>query len=535
MQELFVASGVLERSRVSQSEGVLVHELFRTHQRKTGLRRRQAQQWRNRVTTSSNTTLAFDSMRIITLQRWCVTILLCISLMGIPSVVASEEEEEEEGSGSESESSEEEDQFYLYRENAGRVIEYILPEEKSASVDPEKPDFLYAPSQGYRIVEFYAPWCPHCQHFRNHFVEFAQQMHDLVGPDTDLSIHAVSCVVHRALCQEWGVHGYPQIKLFPVGALNYTAIAIYSEMHPFDVLNDLGIEVDQAQLLKGVEPASSQSSSSKKNVRGTTDVDSTAELVYKRTKEDIYNDAYLSFHFALRNGIFMTSGPLSEKEQAAFGEWLILLHRTLPPTWHIKKLIRAITNDFDKAVLSEANLLEIVDKFPPPHKKWSEGCSHGEKGMGYTCGLWELFHIVTVGFVEWNRLITTDDWTLVAGSEEAALTIRNYVEHFFACEVCRMNFLMEFDTCAFDRCNRLNNDAGTVAEWKELPLWLAETHNAVNVRLMKEKLEREKTTPTLQDEIDKQWPARDDCPRCWREDGFSEEENVFRYLRLEYW
>jgi thiol oxidase len=471
--------------------------------------------------------MAFNTMRVRSLCIWCVAIILILSLISIPKALAEEEEE-----------SEEEEQLYLYEEDAGTVIEYILP-EKSDTVDPEKPDFLYAPNQGYRIVEFYAPWCPHCQHFRDHFVEFAQQMHDLVGPDTDLTVHAVSCVVHRPLCHDWDVHGYPRLLIFAAGATNYTGMAIYSELHPFDVLTDLGIEVDQTKMLGETITASSETSAAttKKNIRGkeAKDADATTEIAYKRTKEDIYNDAYLSFHFALRTGIFMVNGPLSEAEEAAFGQWLMLLHRTLPPTWHIQSLIRALTKDFEKVVQSEANLLEIVDKFPPPKKKWSLGCSHGEKGNGYTCGLWELFHIVTVGFVEWNRLITTDDWSMVMGSEDAAVGIRNYVEHFFGCEVCRMNFLLAFDTCAHDRCSRLSNDAGSVGEWKELAVWLFETHNAVNVRLMKEKAEREKRTPTLEDEINKQWPARDGCQRCWREDGSWDEENVFRFLRLTYW
>ncbi len=42
---------------------------------------------------------------------------------------------------------------YLYDENAGVVIEYM----PSADVeDPVRPDFLYSPYNGPRMVEFYA-------------------------------------------------------------------------------------------------------------------------------------------------------------------------------------------------------------------------------------------------------------------------------------------------------------------------------------------------------------------------------------------
>ena len=35
---------------------------------------------------------------------------------------------------------------------------------------------------------------------------------------------------------------------------------------------------------------------------------------------------------------------------------------------------------------------------------WSwQTCTYGENDMGYTCGLWQLFHVESVGVVEYNR------------------------------------------------------------------------------------------------------------------------------------
>jgi hypothetical protein len=72
---------------------------------------------------------------------------------------------------------------------------------------------------------------------------------------------------------------------------------------------------------------------------------------------------------------------------------------------------------------------------------------------------------------------------MAIGVEEAAVTIRDYIENFFGCEVCRQNFMKAFDSCAHDRCTRLDNNATTMDQWRELPLWLVETHNSVNARL----------------------------------------------------
>ena len=254
-----------------------------------------------------------------------------------------------------------------------------------------------------------------------------------------------------------------------------------------------------------------------------------------RTRKDIYNDAYLSFDFAMRNGVFQRQGPLQNKTRDALKEWLKLLQVTLPPTWSLQNMVSDIVKNFEEVVQAEDNLLKIVSNYPPKKKTWSHSCTRGDRSSGYTCGLWELFHIMTIGLVEWNNLIPGDDDWSYYRTEDAAQTLRNYIEHFFGCEVCRLNFLNAFEACAFDRCNRLTRRAGEFDDWIELPLWLFETHNAVNVRLMKERAEREHRVPTKRDEIDVQWPPREDCPVCWHEDGRWNQDKVFLYLRVTYW
>jgi hypothetical protein len=263
-----------------------------------------------------------------------------------------------------------------------------------------------------------------------------------------------------------------------------------------------------------------------------------APPAYKRTQEEIYKDAHMSFHFALRNSIYMVTGPLSIKARNAFEDWLNLLHRVFPTTSDMNLLVSALLDDFENVVQGEERLLQVVGRFPPPARRWTEACRHGRPGAGYTCGLWELFHVITIAVTEWNQLSLVD-LSMAIGVEEVAVTIRNYVENFSGCEVCRENFLAGFDSCAHNRCQRLNNNGTSMAEWKELPMWLFETHNSVNVRLLKEKAEREEwPTPTAQDKIDKQWPARVACPRCWRGwrgDGGLVYSTVFEHLKLEYW
>jgi hypothetical protein len=352
-----------------------------------------------------------------------------------------------------------------------------------------------------------------------------------VGID-DFEVYAISCEVHRSLCKNWEIKGFPQMRIFRAGHANYTAKAMYWKLNPNDVLKQLGIpaEVGEEPSWVTEEKNKNKTGESPRKVEQLSD----AALAYERTQEDTFNDAHLSFHFALRNGIYMTNGPLSIKASLAFERWLKLLDRALPPRTSLHLLVRTLLKDFQNIVKGEEHLLAIAERLPPPQKKWSLGCTHGKMGAGYTCGLWELFHMVTVGVTERNQLSLIDLSPPIRVAD-AAETIRDYVENFFGCEVCRMNFVAAFDSCAHDRCTRLDNDATTMEQWRELPLWLFEMHNSVNVRLLHEKGEREGFTPTSQEEINKQWPARDDCPECWRDDGGWVEDNAIAKLKGDYW
>jgi len=204
------------------------------------------------------------------------------------------------------------------------------------------------------------------------------------------------------------------------------------------------------------------------------------------------------------------------------------LDSALPFTWRIHKALDRITDDIDDVVQDEKRLVAIMDETGPSNKQWSAGCPRG-----YTCGLWQLFHIMAVGVVEWNQLATSEGGILPVN--DVADTLHNYISEFFACDVCRKNFIKEYDRCDQERCTRLGSSTTDVQEWKQLPLWLWEHHNAVNVRLLHEKAEREKRSATKEDEIAVMWPSREDCPVCWHADGTWDDETIYKFLRMKYW
>ena len=267
-----------------------------------------------------------------------------------------------------------------------------------------------------------------------------------------VEVHAVSCKVHTQLCQNFDVHTYPQVHLFAEGATNTTARIVSKRLHPFVVLNRLGIQSDHFPDSKDIPAVRLRSR--KKKPPG----------IFARTKKDIFDDAFRAFDFNMRNGIFVGKGPLKHDSRSALRNWLELLRMTLPPGWKIRPVINAILDDFKAATTDEENLVRILDKFDPPEPKFSESCTKGMPGLGYTCGLWGLFHIMSIGVVQWNALVDQDSPQILISTMHAADTLRGFIEHFFACEECRTHFLAEYDTCALDRCNRLSPDHTKVSE-----------------------------------------------------------------------
>ena len=164
-------------------------------------------------------------------------------------------------------------------------------------------------------------------------------------------------------------------------------------------------------------------------------------------------------------------------------------------------------------------------------QKWRT-CTYEDNENGYTCGLWQLFHVMSVGLVEHNKHSESPIPTRYVSE-----TLRNYIESFFQCDVCRMNFLHMYDTCAFDGCHRLSKDPSTdEQDWKEFPLWLWETHNDVNVRLMGEGMEGDHEKPPSDWESQKaRWPSSYQCANCWREDHSWDQDEVFLTLHNNYW
>ncbi len=254
-------------------------------------------------------------------------------------------------------------------------------------------------------------------------------------------------------------------------------------------------------------------------------------------QNNVFTDASLSWEFAMRTSIFMTNNALNQKQKTTLKSWLELLEKTLPHAEQMKRIVASnmqLLHSFNEIVQSEEKLLAHMG--PDRKQEWSRGCSKGKDGAGYTCGLWSMFHIMTVGLVQWNaqEAHTKDK----VSTEDAGRILRDYIEEFFGCNACRENFIRMYDDGQFDRLSRLSMDVSTESdtEWKQLSLWLWEVHNDVNVRLLKEdNLDKGVKAPTEAEEQNVRWPSKQDCPSCWQDGGGWDEDEVYFYLESYYW
>lgn len=68
-------------------------------------------------------------------------------------------------------------------------------------------------AKGTHFVKFYAPWCGHCKRLAPVWQELA----DNLKSNEKITIAKVDCTAHGAICDKYGVRGYPTLQFFQDG------------------------------------------------------------------------------------------------------------------------------------------------------------------------------------------------------------------------------------------------------------------------------------------------------------------------------
>lgn len=159
------------------------------------------------------------------------------------------------------------------------------------------------------------------------------------------------------------------------------------------------------------------------------------------------------------------------------------------------------------------DLVNIINKMEDPdekifssHQQWLACDGSTTKYRGYPCGLWKLFHYLTV-----NAASNGND------PQEVLQTMHGYVKHFFGCADCSKHFQ--------EMAKERQIDA--VKTMDDAILWLWSAHNVVNKRLAGDTTE-DPEFPKVQ------FPTIENCPTCRKSDGSFNEAEVLKYLKNMY-
>jgi len=441
-----------------------------------------------------------------------------------------------------------------------------------------RPYFLTKKIFNPRVVVFYSPWSGGSIDFKPSFIELAKEIKRRQkrvspggvdpaaaggaveesdgGDNGEVEFHAISCSAHTWACHNDNIKTYPTVKAYRSRSNEGSVLKWFTA----DVVSvALGIELkeDNDAASKGTSSNGAGDGETSSLVtafeddeyldRPNLDILGASLDGYKRTKSDLYDDAALSFMHALRLDIYSSEeAELSKEQKSAFVEWVDLLYWTLPPTWKLHTLILDLRTNIDMALSNRANLVRFAEQHSDVvlegRTRWTKSCSHGRESEGYACGMWALLHICSLGVAERHKAVLGGMERATAA--HAALTVRNYIQHFFryVCgHQCQSDFMVMYDKCGFHHCKRFKqitkkNTKPKEESWKEFALWLHEVHNDVTLRLISaEAALHGRRKLTFEEQEAAIWPSTHACRLCYDEKGKWNRDNVFNYLRTEYW
>lgn len=84
-------------------------------------------------------------------------------------------------------------------------------------------DFDKVLEEGFHVVEFFSPYCPHCTQLFPTWVEFYEYNQNMNGKNSkdksnSFQIHQVDCVASGDLCEREGIQFYPMIRFYGAGS-----------------------------------------------------------------------------------------------------------------------------------------------------------------------------------------------------------------------------------------------------------------------------------------------------------------------------
>eukprot|EP01048_Picozoa_sp_COSAG05_P011521 COSAG05_NODE_1089_length_5920_cov_2.369009_1_plen_418_part_10 len=326
------------------------------------------------------------------------------------------------------------------------------------------------------LMEFYAEWCPHCQHFAPHVERVGEAFNN--GHSSSVLVCRVSCVSQGDICNHMGIRGFPTMY-YGTAAQFVAAEQDWSSSgsaldHP---------DLDHSAVAVASWVNDKLPSREKRSLMSQTAFDTllaklSASAHGRKPSEAAHQLDMRGLELGMVMAVqTMITGAFDASSKAAALAFVRLMQKNTKPMGSacaasLGQLVKYIGG------IEEGN--DCCDDFEGLYRAWSpcgknlewygseKATWHACAGTypttrGFTCGLWSLFHMMMSQ--------TTD-----AHASADIGAIHGWIFYFFGCQDCRQHFL--------EMSEHLST--GAVRSRKDAMLWLWQAHNRINLRLRQE-------------------------------------------------
>jgi thiol oxidase len=383
----------------------------------------------------------------------------------------------------------------------GKVSMFHFPQIHA--IDLEGPRILPSLANhtaDFALVEFYAPWCPHCQHFAPDFERLSlaikhYESHRSGATPTILTA-TVDCVRYSQTCKDWGVKAFPTLRwgrradwlnkpVDSLASIDVRPITAESVAHWINGKLHTGLDPSGISRSEVIQPVLS--------MFRVKDGGAAA----KSTKAGVHWDAQLGAALLLRYAFMDTE--FHGEAKTAMLNLVDLLARRFPESSD-EQVCRSSFVELGEKLRSLPAETTSVDpdalekswqSCGTSYDKYAEGfrsCRATWPGKrGFTCGLWTLFHMLAA---------QSDDQSALRDLE----VVRSAIHYFFLCKECAEHFL------------RFPAPKGLSVGRRDAQLWWWNAHNSVNRRVIGIEQRFQDADPQFPKVP--WWPSPEECPTC---------------------
>lgn len=461
------------------------------------------------------------------------------------------------------------DMFDLYgTKDSHPIIEYT-PSKEDAESASLTPSFVLEVTWP-RVVQFYHPSSPRCQALQSTYVAVARGIKRR-SSRLPVEFHAVNCGVYRDVCEQgFNVKGVPTFLGLRSGSINGMEMTLPGSTDGSvgskqDITKDVERKVKYiAQMMgipldvvkkghagaafarpMGIDANSDiEESVAVENIAGNGDVGNISYESSIPVAEQVFHDAKSSLLSILTSSLYsqFPHNALPPDTSRALAEFLDLIRWAFPPETQVHDLAEDLRLEYSSVSKSEKELLNVVERHIDLWKgiTWSTRCSAQAKG-GFSCGLWSLLHILSIGVAERHMSVMGDvDRVSVT---HAGQVLRSFIDMFFiGCDSCRESWVELFD----EACGRsASPGSGKGDDWRSLAIWIWEVHNGISILRQQSSGRSYHLEPSRMASSSLLWPSKDDCPKCWQSltddtgllmnmDSYDRDE-LYIHLKKIYW